>query len=307
MDFINREKQRLSLIKKNDMKIEESGVWRLKKRPHILPDEYKNRVFLDGLTLPEIQFHKCYHHLNSSQSLCINFFQKFRQSNDGEKYLKELIGRIIGIDTKNLSIESEFEYKPEKDSDGTYFDFFVRLSNGIRVFFEIKYTESTFGGLSKKPSGYDSYDEKYSKVHKSILSKSLDMQNMNPDDFYGKNRESGNVYQIHRNIMHIQSTSDYVVFLYPFENEKLHKHIKNYLESGSVKKRTERDSGFDDLSGQKTQGLEDAPSYPVKKYKNVFLRDWRDVWKEAADICKNDNDYKDYYDSFAKRYPFVRD
>ena len=86
---------------------------------------------------PAIKLHMDWHHMNSSQILCIAYFYSFINN---KNKLQKLVTDVLKINSEVSS--AEFEYIT---SDGSNIDFVVHLKNGGTVFFEIKYTEREFG------------------------------------------------------------------------------------------------------------------------------------------------------------------
>lgn len=209
-----------------DQKIE-NGKWQNSeiKYPHILPKEYQilnllptyrselNSYIEDN----NLKKHIYFHHLNSSQAMCLNFFFPFYK----EKEL-EIVLKFLGFKNEEINYEKTCF---EKDSDiekryskyrPTSFDFYLETISGKKIFFEIKYTEQEFG----KAKLDDIHINKFNEVYKNEL------------QFIKKEYQQINVflknYQILRNLICISENS-YVVFLYPNRNIK----IKNQAELAS--------------------------------------------------------------------------
>jgi len=75
----------LAVYRKEKLKINEPGIFKYKGqellKEHILPVKFKTHNIIENYRgafysspSSEIDFHKYYHHLNSSQALCINLF-----------------------------------------------------------------------------------------------------------------------------------------------------------------------------------------------------------------------------------------
>lgn len=221
-----------------------NGTWRGIPYPHILPKEEYKRNILEVIRddfwnyqTNEIELHKDFHHLNSSQALCFNLF--FPLFNKDNLFLSEFIIRKIEISTAvkndyemlekpfeklndfeiavldkkklelNRILNCQFEYIPDKE-EFTNFDFHVQLINGSEIFFEVKYTENGFGKAAKDKRHLDKIKSTYNpRLAGKIKDKFIN------DDFILEN------YQVLRNISYAEKDKKTVVFLIPKENETL--------------------------------------------------------------------------------------
>ncbi|MGK4568162.1 PGN_0703 family putative restriction endonuclease [Flavobacterium sp. 3HN19-14] len=212
-------------------KVLEDGKWRnsVKKYPHILPKEEQilNLLPTYRIALNEylnnnknaLKKHIYFHHLNSSQAMCLNFFFPLFE----EKEL-DIILNLFGFENDEINYSktcfeknSDIE-KSDKNYRPTSFDFYIETISGKRIFFEIKYTEQEFG----KAKEDDIHLNKFNDVYKNNL-RVINEEYHQPNIFL-KN------YQILRNLICISENS-YVVFLYPNKNKK----IKNQAESAKDK------------------------------------------------------------------------
>jgi len=194
----------------------ENGVWKRNEKrysfSHILPIEHKYENLFDSdceLFLKQnrsIKLHQYFHHLNSSQAMCLNFFYPLIK----EKKLDTVLS-AIGLKNEAINYDSacfEKESDVEKNRRATSFDFYFETLSGKRIFFEIKYTEQEFG----KAKNDNEHREKYESVYSKHCS-SINNDYCNRDSFL-KN------YQLMRNVIHV-SEKDYVVFVYPIGNKKI--------------------------------------------------------------------------------------
>lgn len=208
---------------------EEKGIHENKEYGHILPKKLKSLNFIKGVTPPkDIHYHIYAHHLNSSQSMCINFFQPIMKNNLLLSLLRETID--IDIPKEATIIKSNLEYKDPNGKDDTKFDFYLELSTGEKIYFEVKYTENGFGKVSKSNETNvfpQKYEEKYTNVYKAQLEESLHLKGLSKDELYKH-------YQINRDISYIKSLKEYVVFLYPFDNESLVNELKEVPQYGNT-------------------------------------------------------------------------
>ena len=231
-DFATAVKENLSEYKQETLNVSENGVWRGREYGHILPknvghknimlDENDFRIDGDTLTFTKsgksIKLHEGYHHLNSSQILCVNYFYPFLS--DINK-LTEL-ARFLGIDEKASGAEFEFTAP-----DSSNIDFVIFTEGGRRVYMEIKYCESDFGAASSKKAiengTYAAIKEKYHQKAE------IDF------DGYLKN------YQLIRNIsLSHKDSGSLTVFLVPRDNES----INQKYDEGIAKLRNHDDFNF---------------------------------------------------------------
>lgn len=193
---------------KLDKGITKCGIYKKngKKYSHILPDERENLIKVSYKEQMEKLYqenkphlHMYFSHLSSSQALCFNLFEPLRI----EKKLN-IIDSSISPDAK-----SEFEHIEKnsfetcsKDKDKTNFDFFIH-DNISKYFFEIKYTEETFGYVPNY-SDNDNHDKKYNDYYKSQLEKIA--PTVDEKQFFDN-------YQLWRNICHVTEGKVFFVFL----------------------------------------------------------------------------------------------
>ncbi len=201
----------------------ESGKWRNSEGnyPHILPKENKELNLLQSyrkkLEKYIVKNNKClklhvyFHHLNSSQAMCLNFFFPLME----EKAL-DIVLKFIGFKNETINYTNTcFEKKSlvERNYRPTSFDFYIETNSGKKIFFEVKFTEQKFG-VAKEADRID----KFNAVYKENL-KVINEKYHKPDVFFKH-------YQIVRNLICIKDKDSYVVFLYPDKNQK----IKNQAE-----------------------------------------------------------------------------
>ena len=194
----------------------EDGVFQYRGKemrlPHILPfrerrlnilDRYRSQFFASEYS--KIHFHRYFHHLNSSQALCINLFYPLI----AEKVLG-LIMRFIDIPQASKLDDAEFEKesKLEIADRRTNFDFYIGYSGGSHVFFEIKYTERDFG----KAKNDDEHREKFKKTYLPLLERSVCLSEQCHNESFFLSH-----YQMLRNLVHLASNT-HVVLLFPSAN-----------------------------------------------------------------------------------------
>ena len=266
----------------NELVDKKGGAWKGKGSfAHILRDSQNDWMF--NLLLPYrevgslvqdiqkgvIKKHMYAHHLNSSQMMCMNFFYPLMIEDRLDIILKAINSKIkwgkpVALFEFNSPMEvgKAAELNKEKlFGEPTNFDFFITTSNGYRVYFEIKYTEAEFGAPEKKNNSYpQKYYDKF-EVYKSLI----------PSCFKDEYKANANYfldhYQLMRNLIHLQSSNDFVVYLVPGENPIISEaeEIKNVLNS-----------------------LQD--NCKVVKWEDIII------------VVENEPLLKDYYAEFKKKY-----
>jgi hypothetical protein len=155
----------LSDYKKNVLCIEQCGTWSKngKKYDHILPIENIESNLIDSpykaalseyLKKQETSLHHGFHHLNSSQALAFNLF------------FPMIIERKLNILIGNACIDQEpdkaiFEHIHD-EIENTNFDFYI-FTNKQHYFFEVKYSEDSFGTAPQDENHIRKYEEIYRK------------------------------------------------------------------------------------------------------------------------------------------------
>ena len=155
----------LTKYKVNTLGITGSGYYGKKLVAHILPRGSWSQNFMLDVSKLNYKKHHGYHHLNSSQTMCINFF--YPMFEDKYKLLNKLLSKVFG--GKITIVKAEFESTDKTNYGDTNFDFFCEDSKGIKYFFEIKYTEKDISKmcLSKDRSAkrhLEVFNEKYKPI-----------------------------------------------------------------------------------------------------------------------------------------------
>ena len=218
----------LSNYKKNELKIEKDGIWvgNKKRYGHILPKENAESNYLSDISrnaLPKKERHKYWYHLNSSQTLCVNFFAPLIGVENG-KYLNELLSKIVGKKVIFLKTDKspKFEHVPRKHS--TNFDFYFKDTNTNEYFFEIKYTEagiSESGGGSNPSNAFKEYYEE--DVQNNPIFK-----NVSKDMFMNKH------FQAYRNMVKGVG-GNYSIFITMKNNKATYDELQKALADLKVK------------------------------------------------------------------------
>lgn len=220
------------------------GTFRGGVYPHIykalkdnfIDETFPNKKCLKGnLTDAEIKYHYA-EHLNSSQTMCIAYFKKFFESKEYENLLAKIL-MIQGIEIAECGefTDAVFEHIPYA-KEGTNFDFYLRLSNGRQITWEIKFTEREFGGITKSGGEMDKYLTKYEAIYVPML---LDCAYYDSSDEGSIHdmcsiNEFYKYYQIRRNILYARTSEDWVLFLTPRENRALDEG-RDYIEHYATK------------------------------------------------------------------------
>ena len=230
----------LGRYKKDVLRVAENVKIGDKTYKHILPEDQKDKnLFLIGsnckreknkLLLPlnthnqSIALHTHWSHLNSSQILCISYFYPIIQNSAELNRIIRFINDKTGMNIPETAVCGELEYEAD---DSTSVDFVIYLAENKKVYFEIKYTEETFGNASKKIKVGDKdvidnahYEEFQWKHH---------------SDAHLTFRDYKNNYQFVRNIC-LAKNGNYTVFLVPKRNESINKNYekaKNCVKNAS--------------------------------------------------------------------------
>jgi hypothetical protein len=221
MTFQQTIKNKLGLYRNRKFPNHQAGFWKttngnitqqhilqLKHRDLNLLDPYRSDFLLSQFPKPKGFYHRYFHHLNSSQAMCLNFFFPLFKENKLEWVLE-----FLGIQDEFVRYDKvEFEKKSSLDrsdfGEPTNFDFYFETESGLKFYFEIKYTESEFGSAKND----DRHINKFNAVYKKHISK-LNPNHQKMDSFFRN-------YQIGRNLIHIDERT-YVVFVFPSENTKI--------------------------------------------------------------------------------------
>lgn len=233
--------EHLSDYKNKVLGIIEDGIFMYrgeeKLKSHILPlknqklnilPEYRKSFF--GSDYSKINFHRYFHHLNSSQAMCINLFYPLI----ADEKLSQITEYLEINAGTGLIAQFEKESELEDAARRTNFDFHLKCSapNCSDIFFEVKFTENGFG--KAKPD--DEHKKKFKETYLPLVerSKYLNEDCRKESFFLGH-------YQLLRNLVHVDY-SNYVVFLFPSANNKAMKeteemtqHILNDLGRSMVR------------------------------------------------------------------------
>jgi hypothetical protein len=207
--------EHLAEYKRGTLGVIDDGIFRYRgkdiPKPHILPIRERQLNILDRYRLQffaseysKIHFHRYFHHLNSSQAMCINLFYPLINEN------------ALGLIMRFLDIRRASELRPwfEKESElentdrRTSFDFHIAHSGENHVFFEIKYTERDFG----KAKNDDEHRKKFKTTYLPLLKQSTYLSERCHDESFFLSH-----YQMLRNLVHLASNA-HIVLLFPSAN-----------------------------------------------------------------------------------------
>ena len=221
-------KEHLSNYKKNELQLKENGVWvgNGQKYGHILPLADAEKNYLSNVSkdsLKQEERHKFWYHLNSSQTLCVNFFAPLINIENG-KYLNDLMSKLLGkkISMKHEEKSPKFEYVPVPKS--TNFDFYFKDTNSNEYFFEIKYTEA---GISESGGGRTPSKAFVDFYEKDVLNNPM-FRNVTEDMFMNKH------FQAYRNM--VKGVGDnYSIFITMKSNKATYEELQSALNDLEVK------------------------------------------------------------------------
>lgn len=209
--------------------IKECGKWSNGNYySHILPNEIDNLInvsyeeeFKKLYTRLKPHIHQYFSHLTSSQALCFNLFYPLVLENKLDIIDRNCVNSS-NADFEHIEEDSFEDMKSEKEK--TNFDFFF-ISNNIKYFFEVKYTEETFGYVSSFNKG-DKHDIKYQRYYKKQLAEIASP--------LIKEKEFFDNYQLWRNICHVYDCKtkkiNEVYFVYLKDRKELEQDVKDAIK-----------------------------------------------------------------------------
>ena len=218
-------KKHLSNYKIDKLQIEKNGIWKKNKKEysHILPLECGNLNYMcpeAETALSDEEKHSDWNHLNSSQTLCVNFFAPLKYLNDG-RLLAVFLSYIVGKKTDIK--ESCFEYVPKAYSSN--FDFYVKDKEDGEYFFEIKYTEN---GVAKSGGGKNPFNA-YCRYYCEDVKDNPSFKRVTKDAFMNKH------YQAYRNMVKAKGNS-YSIFITMKGNASTYEELQLAVKDLKCKK-----------------------------------------------------------------------
>lgn len=198
----------------NVLNIHEDGVFPYQgqniSKSHILPIDFRKKNILKQYRQQfwsskhaNIKFHRYFHHLNSSQALCINLFYPLIIENSIDLFLQYL---RISSDANYALFEKESAI--EKSGRRTSFDFYIETKSGYQIFVEVKYTE---GGFAQAKNDHEHQDKFHNTYLPFVKGSPFLVKECQGENFFLSH------YQILRNLIHINN-NDFVVLLFPYAN-----------------------------------------------------------------------------------------
>jgi len=215
MNFRDLMCEHLAQYKVEVLQVQEDGIFHYRgrdiRKSHILPLDLRDMNILERYRAQfwssdsaKIKLHQFFHHLNSSQALCINLFYPLIAENDLGFFLK-FLGMASEVASRAIfEKESEIEVAARRTS----FDFCVQLAAAQKIFVEVKYTEDGFA----RAKSDDEHRRKFREIYLPLVENS---------EFLAPECQEETVflrhYQVLRNLVHISHT-DHVVLLFPSAN-----------------------------------------------------------------------------------------
>lgn len=192
---------------KNNNITTECGKWQNGRYySHLLPDSRKNLIDVsyeknfDNLYNDMMEhLHIYFSSLTSSQALCFNLF--YPLSEEVENRLDLINSHISKNATSEFEHIEKNSFETCQEKGRTNFDFFIK-DDSKKYFFEIKYTEDTFGYVSEiDPTHHQKFNDYYKKQLGIVAPK------VSERDFF-------NNYQLWRNICHVYENEDSINEVY---------------------------------------------------------------------------------------------
>ena len=272
MTYQDEIKDWLSEYKTTHFKGLKNGIWKGNKKqyPHILPEDnwfdnllpqYKTEL-KDYISKQNVKLHPAFHHLNSSQAMCLNMFYPLIQEKKLDLIIKALKLNSDSVDYNSVCFEKESMIEKGKRYRPTSFDFYFMTNNGKEIHFEIKYTEQGFGKAKRDNQHFDKYESIYKKHCSAINPKYC-----NCDSFLDN-------YQLMRNVVHVSNNS-YVVFIFPANNKKI-KQQAEFAKLNLVK--SDFQQNIINLTWEDLLGFIDSITLDSKKF-TTEMTDFKDKYK----------------------------
>ena len=217
----------LANYKSRVLNIAEPGIFRFQgediEKLHILPigRERENvlALYRDQYYQSEgkVKLHRYFHHLNSSQALCINLFYPLKAANHLDWFSEYLNLEVGSVQEATFEYESTLEttLRSNREVRKTSFDFHIQGTES-EIFAEVKYTEDGFGSATADQEHLDKFNDTYLPLVEG--SQYLAQQCKDRTFFLDH-------YQILRNLVHISECS-YVIALFPFANIAVRKEVE---------------------------------------------------------------------------------
>lgn len=196
--------------------------------------------------------HTYAHHMNSSQVMCYNFFRPMLGEINRDivgyygrptKELSSLIKIFTGEDINPSSAKCRFEYidnsskyvfikaVPNGRGEASSFDFFIE-DGDIKIFFEIKYTESEFGGWKetsdKSKASIANHYSYFESGYSAMIDDSIVILNKEKNCLKKSYTIFNRYYQLFRNILKVNSPNTHSIFIFPKANKSISKEFSEF-------------------------------------------------------------------------------
>lgn len=222
--YADRLKAHLASYKRSVLAVNEDGIWTRNGRsyPHILPMRHRTLNLLAPLREQLIAFlvqqqgfgyHRDFHHLNSSQAMCLNLMFPLV----GSTAIADTLATLLRLDSPLDPHTAVFEYVPDA-VEATNFDFFVRTAAGAQVFFEFKLTESEFGTATADTR----HLRKLRDIYAPRLQHLVNPVALEPTTFFAR-------YQLFRNLSALAAPSDLLALVLPRAHVRLAARARSFI------------------------------------------------------------------------------
>ena len=190
--------------------------------------------------------------------MCINYFAPLLKLG-----WQDVLLELTGVPkAKGDSIATyDFEHI-ENTEEKTNFDFFIRTKQGLKIFFEIKYTEQEFSKPSSAVAA--SKASRWANIYQPMVGRNPHYAGLNEAGLYKD-------YQIYRNLYYAATPSDYVIFVVPRGNQPLTDQLGKHQIGTTFKD-------------------------------NAKILHWEDLVDATVQKVSNDRDMADYYQTFREKY-----
>ena len=152
--------------------------------------------------------------LKSPKVLGMNLFLPLFENS---MLLKDVLAHVLERNGEELGKVKDIDFDRVLNRDfNNALDLFIELETGEKIYFEFTYWEDNFGSFIGENN-----QELWEKEFSVQRDRSLYLKEMDRQDFC-KN------FRINRNISLLEDESDYIVFIYPFENEALKERMEEF-------------------------------------------------------------------------------
>jgi len=257
----------LSEYKIKQLKVTQNGTYLDRTYDHILPKELERLNVVESYRTDfyeeygeKMKFHKNFNHLNSSQAVAINFFYPLMKEGKFDVLLNAL-----NIENEKV-IDHGFE-KVINTKEGTRFDFYLKLDSGRQIFFELKYTEKSYGMAKADFSHIKTYRNIYSKKIQTYIKRD-----------YCTKEEMFKHYQLFRCAMSLNvEKGDQLVIIYPTWNNSAAKKASLFYDNMIVDSLKDHvklirwEDLIKNIESYLNANKGDVLAQPIKAFKDKYL------------------------------------